>query len=66
MTDTSFKVILLGEIAEGFDEDEAKEKLANIFDKDVQQIEKMLKKRAVLKDNLKEVTARRYQRGLEK
>lgn len=66
MTDTSFKVVLLGEITEGFDEEEAKGKLASIFDKDVKQVEKMLMKRAVLRNNLNEVTARRYQRGLEK
>lgn len=66
MANTLFKIVLRGEIAEGFDADEAKEKLANIFDKNVQQIEKMLSKQATLKDNLEEVTARRYQRGLEK
>lgn len=64
----NYQLIVLGEIAEGFDDQEVKEKLATIFEKDEKQIDKLFKKSkpTIIRKNLTEGIALRYQVGLER
>ena len=66
MANKKYKVILLGEIAEGYDIDITHENLANIFDIDLKKVPKLLKKPTVIRKNLTETDASRYKHGLEK
>lgn len=64
--DKSYKVILQGEIADGYDPDEVKEKLAIVFKKNRKEIDKLLKNPTPIRKNLTRDVALRYQNGLEK
>ncbi len=69
MSDNSYKVILLGQIADGFDPAEVKEKLALIFEKSEKKINKLFKKKPapiVIRKNLTQEVALRYKMGMEK
>ncbi|MFK5970126.1 MAG: hypothetical protein QM487_08435 [Candidatus Marithrix sp.] len=66
MSDKIYKVILLGEIADGYDIEIAHEKLAIIFDIDLKKIPKLLKKPTVIRKELTHSVAAHYQAGLEK
>ena len=66
MSDKIYKVILLGDIADGYDIEIAHEKLAIIFDIDLKKIPKLLKKPTVIRKELTHSFAERYQTGLEK
>ena len=68
MSEDTYQLIILGEIAEGFDHQEVKEKLATIFEKDEKQIDKLFKKPKpiIVRKNLTEGVALRYQVGLER
>lgn len=64
--DKSYKVILRGDIADGHDPEEAKEKLATALKKKRKEIEKLLKKPTIFRENLTQENAVRYKHGLEK
>jgi hypothetical protein len=68
MSDKTYKVVLFGKIADGFDPAEAKEKLALVFDKSEKKIEKLFKKPrpVVVRKHLTQEMAQRYQMGLDK
>ncbi len=67
MPDKNYKIILLGQIASGFDPQEVKEKLALIFEKSEKKIDKLFKKPKplVIRKNLTQEIALRYKAGLE-
>jgi 6-phosphogluconate dehydrogenase (decarboxylating) len=62
----NYKVILRGQIEEGIDIEEVHEKLAIVFDIDLNKIPKLLKKPTVIRKNLTSKYALAYQIGLEK
>lgn len=62
----NYKVILRGQIEEGIDIEEVHEKLAIVFDIDLNKIPKLLKKPTVIRKNLTPEYALAYQIGLEK
>ncbi len=66
MSDKIYKVILLGEVVDGYDIEIAHEKLALIFDIDLKKIPKLLKKPTVIRKELTHSIAVRYKTGLEK
>lgn len=66
MADNIYKLILLGEIASGYDVEIAHEKLANVFDIDLKKIPKLLKRSIIIRKNLSYDDALQYKTGLEK
>lgn len=68
MSDKTYKIVLFGKIADGFDPAEAKEKLALVFDKSEKKIEKLFKKPrpVVVRKHLSQEMAQRYKTGLDK
>ncbi|MDM8568197.1 hypothetical protein QUF50_01515 [Thiotrichales bacterium HSG1] len=66
MSDKIYKLVLLGKIADGHDIDITHEKLALVFDIDLKQIPKLLKKPTVIRKELTYDVADRYKTGLEK
>lgn len=66
MAKKTYKIILLGKIAERYDVEITHEKLAIVFDIDLKKIPKLLKKPTVIRKNLTETYASKYKHGLEK
>ncbi|MCK5523390.1 MAG: hypothetical protein KAI83_09685 [Thiomargarita sp.] len=66
MADNSYKLILSGKIAEGYDVEIVHEKLALIFDIALKKIPKLLKKQTIIRKNLTLDVAFKYKSGLEK
>jgi hypothetical protein len=66
MADNSYKLILSGKIAEGYDVEIVHEKLALVFDIALKKIPKLLKKKTIIRKNLTLDVAFKYKNGLEK
>lgn len=64
--DKIYKIILLGKIVEGYDVEITHEKLAIIFEIPLKKIPKLLKNPIIIRKNLTQDVALRYQMGLEK
>jgi len=65
MVDKIYKLIILGEIAEGYDVEIIQEKWAIIFDIDLKKIPKLLKKLTIIRKNLSYDVALEYKNGHE-
>ena len=61
-----YKLILLGKIAAGHDEEIVHEKLAIIFEIELKKIKKLLKKPLVIRTELSREVALKYKNGLER
>ncbi len=66
MANNSYKLILSGKIAEGYDVEIVHEKLALVFDIALKKIPKLLKKPTVIRKKLTLDVAFQYKNGLEK
>ncbi len=66
MADNSYKLILSGKIAEGYDVEIVHEKLALVFDIALKKIPKLLKKQTIIRKKLTLDVAFQYKNGLEK
>ena len=61
-----YQLILSGQIAAGYDEEIAHEKLAIIFEIELKKIKKLLKKPLIIRTDLNREVALKYKNGLEK
>jgi hypothetical protein len=61
-----YKLILLGKIAAGYDDEVVHEKLAIIFEIELKKIKKLLKKPLVIRTELNREVALKYKNGLER
>ncbi len=66
MADNSYKLILSGKIAEGYDVEIVHEKLSLVFEIALKKIPKLLKKQTIIRKNLSLDVAFQYKNGLEK
>ena len=67
MTDSTFQVVFDGQLVEGADPDRVKAAIAKMFNTDVARVEPLFSgRRAVIKRDLDEATARKYRAGFER